>query len=315
MTTPLFVAIDGGQSQIRLRDSDSAHETIVPGVTHLDGDSTELTAIAIARAWDESREKATSCRPVARVVLGLTTLPSGAEEQARLARRLGEIVPTSEIWLTGDAVIAHAGALPDRHGIVLVVGTGIACLAADRPSGRITRVDGDGFLLGDAGAAFWMGRQGISAVLRAADGRGERTALSAAAAAVFGQWDDLASRIHGLPRPVDQIAQFARLVQSTAEAGDPVAAAIVRGAAAELLATARAAAKAVEGGSVPLAVIGRGIQAGTSLRTELSALLAAEPRLREVEPAGGPLDGALALAASAVAEPYGRYLSEWKRKP
>lgn len=314
MTTPLFVAVDGGQSQIRLRDSDSARETIVPGVTHLEGDSTELTAIAIASAWKKSRREGGSSRPVARIMLGLTTLPTGSDEQARLARRIGDFVPAAEVWLTGDAVIAHAGALPERHGIVLVVGTGIACLAADRPSGQVTRVDGDGFLLGDAGAAFWMGRQGVSAVLRAADGRGGPTALTDAATAVFGQWDDLASHIHELPRPVDQIAQFARQVQAAAEAGDAIAAGIIRGAAVELLATARAAAKAVGGSSAPLAVIGRGIGPGTPLRSEFFALLATEPRLHEVVPAGGPLDGALALAATGVAEPYERYLSEWKRK-
>jgi hypothetical protein len=59
------------------------------------------------------------------------------------------------------------------------------------------------------GGAFWIGRAGLAAALRAHDGRGGATALTDAAAMAFDGLDDLGDRLHGADRPVNRIAHFA----------------------------------------------------------------------------------------------------------
>jgi len=304
------VGVDGGQSQVRLavagRDVISTSE----GVAHTDGDTVGLLVDAIADAWSRSRQPGDN---IGRIALGITTMPADATTRENLSAAVAAATGAREVWLAGDAVTAHAGALPAHHGIVLVVGTGIACLAIDAESGRTRRVDGDGFLLGDHGASFWMGRRGISAALASVDGRGATTTLTAAAEQRFGNVDQLAATVHSLERPVNAVAQFAAVVQEHARDGDEIAARIVREAAAELVTTARAANAIFDFFPVPLAVLGRAAAPGTPLRLELEHLLDTESGLVLVDAAGGALDGACDFAHNGAPAAYDQLISKWRR--
>ena len=297
----VHAGVDGGQSQVRLAIVGRAGVQVADGVAHSDGDTSALVVDRVAEAWRRARAPGDV---LGRMVLGLTTLPGDTATADRLATAIADATGAREVWLTGDAVTAHAGALADGHGVVMVVGTGIACLAIDAGSGRSRRVDGDGFLLGDAGASFWMGSRGLEAVLRSADGRGPATALAPAAEERFGPIAGIAARVHALDRPVDAIARFAAVVQDRASAGDAVAAAIVVAAADEVVASVIAAAELFASAPVPVALSGRAVSDGTPLRTAVDERLAALPGIRPVAAAGSPLDGACALAAGAAAPGY-----------
>ncbi|MBX3194273.1 MAG: BadF/BadG/BcrA/BcrD ATPase family protein [Schumannella sp.] len=299
------VGVDGGQSQVRLAIAGRDGVHVVEGVAHSDGDTVALVADGVAEAWHRAR--AVDDEP-GRMVLGLTTMPADDSEAGRLAEAIAERTGAREVWLTGDAVTAHAGALPDGHGVVMVVGTGIACLAIDAATGASRRVDGDGFLLGDAGASFWIGSRGIEAALRSADGRGQETSLDGAAVQRFGELDTLAARVHALDRPVNAIAHFASVVQEHAAAGDAVADRIIAAAAEEIARTVLAAASVVTPAPVPVALEGRAVADGTPLRARVVARLRDEPGVRMVEAAGTPLDGACALAAGTARPGYERLI-------
>ncbi|MFF3330885.1 N-acetylglucosamine kinase [Streptomyces sp. NPDC002888] len=90
--------------------------------------------------------------------------------------RLG-IAPTSiEIHSDIEAAFASAPGHP-ADGIALVGGTGAV---AARIEGRVcgATAGGDGWLLGDDGSGFWIGREAARAALRMADGRGRPTVLA-----------------------------------------------------------------------------------------------------------------------------------------
>ncbi|MEU6143793.1 BadF/BadG/BcrA/BcrD ATPase family protein [Streptomyces sp. NPDC047081] len=75
-----------------------------------------------------------------------------------------------------EAAFASAPGTP-ADGLALVAGTGaVAMRIADRRA--TTTVDGDGWLLGDDGSGFWIGREAVRAALRMADGRGAPTVLT-----------------------------------------------------------------------------------------------------------------------------------------
>ena len=166
-------------------------------------------------------------------VLGLSTAPADAAARERLCSLVAATTWSDEVWLSDDAVTAHAGALPQTAGVSLVAGTGVACLALRR-DGEPRIIGGHGYLLGDEGGGFWIGRNGLRAALRSTDGRGPHTALAARATEQFGALSDLHVRLHDGERPVQAIASFAPAVLEAAAANDAVANAIVDDAAREL---------------------------------------------------------------------------------
>lgn len=292
-----ILAVDGGQSAIRLRHSSSDRVVEVRGVSRLEGDTVDTVASAIAQGWLGS-----GFGPCDRIVLGLSTAPADRPSQDRLCRHVNRVIGADEVWLADDSVTCHAGALSLGWGVSITAGTGVACLVVPE-TGEPRVLSGHGYLLGDEGGAFWIGREGLRAALRATDGRGPSTALVEAAARRFAGMQDLAIRIHSAVRPANDIAHFAPDVLAVADAGDAVAQGIADGAAEELVILVRAAVEvAVEdssdGSVVPVALGGRLLGDGRPLRRRLDGWLARETIGAAIRTAdGSSLDGALALGA------------------
>ena len=98
------------------------------------------------------------------------------------------------------------------------------------------RAGGWGYVLGDEGSGYWIGRAALRAVLREADRRGPRTALTPLLLQHFGV-AAAQSLIHEVYqnnlRPA-AIGSLARCVQAAFSEGDEAAIGILRGAADEL---------------------------------------------------------------------------------
>jgi len=152
--------------------------------------------------------------------------------------------------VTNDAVTAHVGALGGAPGVVVIAGTGAAALAIGA-DGSSCIVDGAGWWLGDEGSGAWVGADGLRAVLRAADGRGPATALSAAAVRRFGSLDAVRA-LAGQVNPPAVAATFGPDVAGAARAGDPVAADILARASSALATTTLAAIRAMSGAAARL---------------------------------------------------------------
>lgn len=276
--TTIKVAVDGGQSALRLRVIGSRTGT-GPGFTH--GSNTVqdmLDAISTAASDAELTQ------PVEVAALGLTGFPADRPTAQLLAEGIAKTLAAKEVRLTQDMVTAHAGALPDRYGVVVAAGTGLVCLAVDR-DGSWRKIDGHGYLFGDAGSAFAIGRAGLVAVQRARDGRGPATALAET------RLDPV--NLYSSPTLVDDVARFAPAVLAAAADGDAVARAIVGRAAGDVAETIGAAVRPMTG-RVPVACVGGLFQGGEQL---LEPLRAALPSRAELVPAAGnSLDGAERLA-------------------
>jgi N-acetylglucosamine kinase-like BadF-type ATPase len=301
------LGVDGGQSGIRMRHSLGDRTAEVEGVSRQDGDTIGSVVRAVSEGWGRLGSPATD-----RVVLGLTTAPADATGSDRLSRLVGDATGASEVWLTDDAVTSHVGALSGCPGVSLVAGTGVACLALP-PVGEPKLIGGHGYLLGDEGGGFWIGRRGLGAVLRAREGRGPTTALSEHAERRFGPLDDLHVRLHDAERPVHAIAEFAPDVFEAAVDGDAVAEAILDEAAQELMTLAAAGAAWVGVEAPPLALGGRLLASQSELRRRLDLLLAVSPlHPGSRDAAGTALDGALALGLSTDPNRYRTRVHIWQ---
>lgn len=305
MTTSVL-AIDGGRSGCRVRwrrDDGSIREADGPPLPYLRGHApVDALVAAIGIALDEVR--ATAAAVVVAGLAGIFEQPEVARPVAeRLAARTGAV----RVVVTGDLVTAHAGALglgqdPAglRAGVVLAAGTGAVAFAVGS-DGRTARADGWGYLLGDEGGGFWIGRRGLAAALAHRDGRGGSAGLHDRAEARFGPIERLSELVHATDEPAGLVASFARDVAAAAEGGDAVARAIWVEAADHLAATVAGAASILDDGAGAVSCTGGLFGAGALLSAPLrSALARVAPALRVEEPRGTPLDGAESLAHVAA---------------
>lgn len=277
-----LLAVDGGQTTLRAGAGDLRAES--PGPRRTDDPATLADAvIALWRRLDRPH--------VDTIALGLSMLPAAPGDRVEVAEHLQRQTAAATVIMADDGITAHLGALPDLEGISVTAGTGVACTGF-MPGHPVAVVDGAGFLLGDEGGGFWIGREGRRAAVRAHDGRGPATALTAAAEARFGSLAGLPDRLHEDARPAETIAGFAVDVQQLA--ADPVAADIVGRAAAALRESAEAAARRTQATVVSLG--GRALTAGGPLHAATRAQLAASG-FTTVDAAGTPLDGARRLTA------------------
>lgn len=178
----------------------------------------------------------------------------------------------------GDALVAYASGTPAPDGTVVVAGTGaIAARVRDLRLDRIA--DGHGWLLGDAGSGFWLGRGAVRATLADLDrnrppgplGSRVLTALLGTAEVTPRPRDTVDALVQTVTRrPPVELARLAPLVVDAAREDEPVAVALIRSAAGHL---AESLARILPAGATEPIVLGGGLLTGD---TPLADALAAE---------------------------------------
>ncbi|EST54781.1 N-acetylglucosamine kinase [Brevibacillus panacihumi W25] len=173
------------------------------------------------------------------------------------------------LFVDNDATAALYAGTWGEPGIVLIAGTGSIAYAIDRHEQR-HRAGGWGYLLGDEGSGFDLGKQAVVAVLRAFDGRGEATSLTEALLAHFAIRSpvDAIALIYGSPNPRKELADCSRLVEQAAQEGDAVAKRIIQHAAASLVELVLACQRQLDE-PLPVVLAGGLLSADTSLKREL----------------------------------------------
>ena len=216
-----------------------------------------------------------------------------------LEAALRSYFPQGAIAVHDDAEIALRAAVPQGDGAVLIAGTG--SIAYARVGEETHRAGGYGYLLGDDGSGFAIGRAALGQMLRWYDGRAAHSELFDAIAARLQVSDAqaLLGRIYGEPNMVSGIAALAQLVLDRAGAGERVATKIIQNAAHELVDLVKSLTQRAQLGKreLPLVFSG-GLFAGNSLLSYLveTRLLADMPLLQPLKPAPAPVRGALELA-------------------
>src|SRR5678816_1177268 len=100
--------------------------------------------------------------------------PRDAQTIKDVMRRIGQKTRTVVV---NDALVALVAGAGEQAGVVVVAGTGSIAYGHDA-EGRAARAGGWGYLLGDEGGGFWIGRAALAAVVRQHDGRGPTTRLT-----------------------------------------------------------------------------------------------------------------------------------------
>ncbi|MBI3980185.1 MAG: BadF/BadG/BcrA/BcrD type ATPase [Chloroflexi bacterium] len=296
------LGLDGGGSQTTALVADAAGRLLgrgTAGPANYRAVGLAAAVAAIAAATREALAAAgISGQSLAVACLGLAGA-ARPEDRQRLHAAVEPLVSARRLLLTTDADVALAAGSPTTTGVVVIAGTGSIAFGRDA-AGRTARAGGWGYLLGDEGSGYWIGREALAAVGRAADGRGPATALTAAVTAA---WHlpappDLLDAVYGTPALRPKIAALAPLVAAVAAQGDPTACAILDRAGDELALAAAAVLQQLNCAAPPTVVLAGGVLLGCApVRERLRAALAQRhPSANTVELQVEPAVGAVRLA-------------------
>ncbi|PRX50317.1 N-acetylglucosamine kinase-like BadF-type ATPase [Prauserella shujinwangii] len=213
--------------------------------------------------------------------------------------------------VASDAEAAFASATSAPDGTVLIAGTG-SIAGRIRARRMVSTAGGYGWLLGDEGSGFWIGREAVRSALDALAGHAPLGALARAvlveALGEVGTENagdttgrrQLAYRLITAANaaPPVRLSRFAPLVSTASVAGDPAAQEIVRTAARWLTETAMATREPGERTPVVLvgSVLGRDSPVGTLVRESLAGPEVLESR-----------DGVLGAAWLAAVDAFGEH--------
>lgn len=239
MSDALYAGIDGGGSNLRIAVVDARLATIV---TQSAGPANP-SVIGRERAQAHIRElvRATlqqadiSPKRIAAAGIGIAGA-SNLHSRDWLLETLAPRLPDSRIVPSSDLEIALVGALGRRHGILLLAGTGSAVFGC-APDGTQLQVGGWGYLLGDEGSGYWIGRQLLRGIIAAHDQGSGLTELGAACLdeLALANVRDLVGWLYlGNEAQAARVAGLARLALDMARAGNCEANRLVATAATHL---------------------------------------------------------------------------------
>ena len=260
MTSPLVIAVDGGGSKtdVALVRADGETLALVRGPSsHAHHVGVEGSLDVIEHLVDDALGEARLRRDgtfaeVAALTLAGADSPADEEALTSAAEARGWSART--IVLNDTFAILRAGTARG-WGVAITCGSGINCVGVSR-DGRHARFPSLGWISGDWGGGFDLGKDAVFAAARSEDGRGPRTSLERTVPAHFGLKTptELAEAMHEGRVAQRRVIELAPLVLAEA-ADDPVAATIVQHLADEVVALARVALTRLDLADQPVEVL------------------------------------------------------------
>jgi len=307
MSNTVVVAVDGGQSStLALVAAPDGH---ILG-TGLAGPSNHIHELGgMERLHNALHQSITAAlQHAGRTINDVTHVCLGMTGAADIAQQIvQQMIPAAAVQSYYDMVTALAGASVAQPGVVVIAGTGSVAYGR-LADGREARAGGWGWLIGDEGSAFSIGRAALQAAAHAADRRGEPTVLLQRLVDYFQMpsfWD-LRNALYTPAITRAQIAGLAALVTAAAQAGDTVAIGLLDQAGRDLAAIAVGVIKQLGMLDTGMTVYTTGgvFKAGSLVLTPFrDAIRAQSPASAAREATFSPIIGGLLLALKAAGRP------------
>ncbi len=252
----IVVGIDGGGTKTRLKTVNERGEALADVI----GVASNLNRVSEEDVAQTLRGLTAQCGVDPSKVDAVCMGAAGASSPvlaSNLRAVLSECFPLARVAVVSDMVAAYYGGIHQGDEVVVIAGTGSVAVGKD-PNGKLIRVGGWGYLLGDEGSGYDIGLQTLKAVLRAYDGRGRKTVLT-----------ELLCREFSLSSPTELVTLiyeqkvspsiFAPLCATACEQGDEVGRSIVARAADELFVLYEAVANEMRAPKQPNCVLTGGV--------------------------------------------------------
>jgi N-acetylglucosamine kinase-like BadF-type ATPase len=259
--------------------------------------------LEVEKILDTVIDQATGGRPreLAAVCLGMAGVDrkDDAAIIRNVMRRLGF---RSNTLIVNDALIALVAGAGVNPGVVVISGTGSISYGVNQ-RGLAARAGGWGPTLADEGSGYWIGRRALAAVMREADGRGPKTALTQLVLGHFSlpKPDALVAEIYTQLQERRVVASLGTIVDRAREEGDLVATDIMMQAAHELAISAASVISQLDmrGEAFPILLAGGMLKESPWLSAEMGRRMAeVAPRARVEQLIHEPVFGAVRLAVA-----------------
>ena len=230
------IGIDGGGTKTQVVLADLAGNILmntVYGSTNPNAVSEEeLKGVFYHIFQDVEKKVPNSLKDIVSVFAGI----AGAGIEA-MALQITEIIapyflPEAKIMVVPDSINALYSGTFGKPGMVQISGTGSITYGINQRKEQ-GRVGGWGYLLGDEGSGYDVGRKGIQAALQFEDGRGPETMLLTMLLKSYqiNSGRELIDKIYHSENPRLEISRNSKLVFEAFEKDDPVSRLILRNVA------------------------------------------------------------------------------------
>lgn len=300
MNGQLFMGIDGGGSTLRVAIVDANLNelsslkagTVNPSIVGR-GTARERIRDGILEALQLAGLRHEHVAAVGIGIAGASNLHS----EDWLLETVKSVLPGCYPAASSDLEIAMVGALAQRHGLLLLAGTGSAAYSL-RPDGQGLQIGGWGYLLGDEGSGFWIGSQLLRQITRAFDSGAGACATATGRACLerlgLSQARELIAWVYRSEiAPAVRVASLAPFVLDRAESGDKLAIDILRRAAKHLVDLVETTKRRLNYAEAPIGFAGGLLDKDNWLSAEVTSRLALPKRPVATYP---PVIGAALLA-------------------
>jgi glucosamine kinase len=239
------------------------------------------------------------------VVIGLAGvwLEEEKKRSAHLLKTLarGQKLTLNDLIVISDAELALEGAFCGESGIVMIVGTGSIAIGKTTKN-HFVRCGGWGIELDDEGSGAWIGKEGLTAIVRSIDGRGNSTIITQQFADMFPNidLDNPRTIVKAYAERSFEYHMLTPIVMKAAEDGDPVCLEIIQRAAYHLMELLEAILKNYKVKTIPVSLMGGIIENNTLLAKMLYERIENHKIFKRIEPKSTALEGALALGIELI---------------
>lgn len=256
------LGIDGGGSSTKWVLLDEQGQTLAQGrinpiTGHLFKQEQRLQIFA---ALDELLTQTKPYQPQA-VVGGITGLDTDTPEANQLSEYIAKTLqlPPQRVSIMNDMDLAYRANFAPGEGILIYAGTGSVAYHITS-AGQVVRAGGHGFIIGDEGGGYWMGKTALRQLMRLSD-EGVATHSYPLAQCLYqkmegSDWPTIRAYVYGGGRQA--VAALALAVGQAATQGDALAKAILLQAGRELASLAQTLQRRV--GDLPVVFTGGALQ-------------------------------------------------------
>ena len=305
-----IICIDGGGTKTHgvLFTGDEVRAELKSGTTRIGavgfGESCERTLNVIIELCKQSKINTSE---VDVIVVGLAGVWLDNEKKRSmyliktLASTMGYAI--NDLIVTSDAEIALEGALNGEKGIITIVGTGSIGLAKCN-EGAFVRCGGWGIELDDEGSGAWVGKEGITAVVRSLDGRGIPTILTEKLCELVPRFDVAEPRtiVSAYNDKAFEYQSITPLVMQCAALNDKVCMDIMERAAKHLAELPNSLLQHFKQKKVDVALMGGIIDNDTLLSKMLRSELEKNEKIKVITPKGNAITGAKSIGIKVIEE-------------